>query len=125
MKSQLHTSTENKPTRRRGPQSLAVNAWWPAQRQQTAEQSPRLIVERVIFTAEEHREVQQQIERRARELWCAAGRRRGNASNDWLQAEREVLEQFIWAYARRNALEQSSSQGRRSTHPNTINKLKL
>jgi hypothetical protein len=66
-----------------------------------------MIAEKVIFTAEEHLKTQQQIERRARELWCAGGCRDGTALGDWLQAEREVLEQFIWAYARRDALRQS------------------
>jgi len=73
--------------------------------------SPSLMVERVVFTAREHLGAQQQIERRAHELWCAGGCRRGTALNDWLQAEREVLEQFVWAYARRHALRQSSRPG--------------
>src|SRR5580700_9803376 len=67
-----------------------------------------MIVEKVIFTAEEHLKVQEQIERRARELWCAGGCRHGTALNDWLQAEREVLEQFIRVCARRHSLPQSS-----------------
>jgi hypothetical protein len=66
-----------------------------------------MIAEKVIFTAEEHLKAQQQIEWRARELWRAEGCRDGTALGDWLQAEREVLEQFIWAYARRDALQQS------------------
>jgi hypothetical protein len=49
----------------------------------------------VGFTSGEHLGVQEQIERRARELWCAGGCRLGTALNDWLQAEREVLEQFM------------------------------
>jgi hypothetical protein len=67
-----------------------------------------MIAEKVIFTAEEHLKTQQQIEQRAREIWCAGGCGDGTALGDWLQAEREVLEQFIWAYARRDALRQSS-----------------
>jgi hypothetical protein len=74
-------------------------------------ESPGMIVERVVFTAGEHLRAQQQIERRAREIWCAGGYRRGTALNDWLQAECEVLEQFIWAYARRHALRQSLRRG--------------
>lgn len=62
----------------------------------------------VVFTSEEHLRVQEQIERRARELWCAGGRRHGTALNDWLQAEREVLEQFIRICARRHSLPQSA-----------------
>jgi len=73
--------------------------------------SPDLIVERVVFTVEEHLEAQQQIERRALALWCAGGCRPGTTLTDWLEAEREVLGQFIWAYARRHALLQSSGTG--------------
>lgn len=62
----------------------------------------------VVFTSGEHLGVQEQIERRARELWCAGGCRHGTALNDWLQAEREVLEQFIQVCARRHSLTQSS-----------------
>jgi hypothetical protein len=62
----------------------------------------------VGFTSGEHLGVQQQIERRARELWCAGGCRHGTALNDWIQAEREVLEQFIRVCARRHSLPQSS-----------------
>ena len=62
----------------------------------------------VGFTSGEHLGVQEQIERRARELWCAGGCRNDSALNDWLQAEREVLEQFIRVCARRHSLPQSS-----------------
>jgi DUF2934 family protein len=61
----------------------------------------------VGFTSGEHLGVQEQIERRARELWCAGGFRHG-ALNDWLRAEREVLEQFIRVCVRRHSLPQSS-----------------
>ncbi len=73
-----------------------------------SELSPSRLVEGVVFTMEEHLRVQQQIERRARQLWCAGGCRQGTALNDWCQAEREVLEQFIRTYARRRSLPQSS-----------------
>jgi cytidylate kinase len=76
-----------------------------------SELSPSLIVERVAFTAGEHLEVEQQIERRARELWCLQGCQDGSALDDWLQAEREVSEHFIWAYARRRALRQAPRRG--------------
>jgi hypothetical protein len=62
----------------------------------------------VGFTSGEHLGVQEQIERRARELWCAGGCRHGTALNDWVQAECEVLEQFIRVCARRHSLPQSS-----------------
>ena len=71
----------------------------------------RLVVERVIFTVAEHLKVQLQVERRAHELWCAGGFRDGNGLSDWLRAEGEVLEQFIWAYARQHALRRCSRQG--------------
>ena len=81
------------------------------------------IVEGLVFIAEEHLRVQQQIERRASELWCAGGCRHGAALNDWLQAEREVLEQFIRAHARRHSLPQfsrlRSSAGVARTKPET------
>jgi len=73
------------------------------------EPSPSMIAEKVVFTANEHVRAQQQIERRAHELWCAGGCPLGTALNDWLQAESEVLEQFLRAYARRHALRQSST----------------
>jgi Protein of unknown function (DUF2934) len=73
------------------------------------QQSLGMIGERVVFTAREHLGAQQQIERRAHELWWAGGCRHGTALTDWLQAESEVLEQFTWAYARRHALRQSST----------------
>src|ERR1700691_1334668 len=62
----------------------------------------------VVFTVEEHLGVQEQIERRACELWCAGGCRHGTALNDWLRAECEVLEQFLRACARRHTLPQSA-----------------
>jgi hypothetical protein len=75
------------------------------------EMSPKMAVGQAVFTAGEHLRVQQQIEQRARELWYAGGRRSGTALNDWLQAELEVLEQFIRGYARQHALRQSSKPG--------------
>ena len=75
------------------------------------ELSPSLIVERVAFTVGEHLEVEQQIEQRARELWCLQGCQDGSALDDWLQAECEVLQHFIWAYARRRALRQAPRRG--------------
>lgn len=67
---------------------------------------------RIVFTVEEHLRVQEQIELLAHELWSAGGCRSGAALNDWLEAEREVLEQFIRAYARRLALRQASGARR-------------
>ena len=70
--------------------------------------SPSRNVEGVFFSGVEHLRVQQKIERRAHELWYAGGCCDGTALNDWLHAEREVLEQFIVAYTRRPSLPQSS-----------------
>src|SRR5882672_9984465 len=52
-----------------------------------------------LFTVADHLRVQQQIEQRANELWRARGCRDQSALSDWLRAEREVLEQFVLAYA--------------------------
>src|SRR5258708_3956260 len=65
------------------------------------EMPPGMTGGRAAFTAEEHLRVQQEIERCARELWCAGGGCSGTALNDWLRAECDVLEQFIGAYAKR------------------------
>jgi len=54
-----------------------------------------------VLTAEGHLRLQEQIERRAHELWRAGGCRDGTGLSDWLQAEREVLEQRARAYQRR------------------------
>jgi len=97
----------NKPAHRSGTQANSRNNWDQGECQRARDQSPRMIVERVVFTNEEHLGVQQQIERRARELWCAGGCRPDTSLIDWLQAEREVLQRFIWEYARRHALEQT------------------
>ncbi|MBI3415355.1 MAG: DUF2934 domain-containing protein [Verrucomicrobia bacterium] len=53
---------------------------------------------RTYFTAEQHRWVQEEIERRAHKFWLAGGSRQGIALSDWLRAEREVLEQFCVAF---------------------------
>jgi len=70
-----------------------------------------MFAERIVFTVEEHLRAQEQIERLAHDLWSAGGCRHGTALNDWLEAEREVLEQFIGAYARRHELRQASGPG--------------
>jgi hypothetical protein len=64
----------------------------------------------VVFTAEEHLGVQHQIEECAHALWQAGGCRPDCALSDWLMAECIVLEQFILAYAHRQALRQSPRQ---------------
>jgi hypothetical protein len=71
---------------------------------QFREASPSEDIETVIFSGPEHIRVQQEIERRAHELWCAGGCRDGTALNDWLHAEGEVMEKFIMAYAWRHSL---------------------
>ena len=54
-----------------------------------------------LFTVDEHLRVQMQIERRAYELWRARGCRQDGVLDNWLQAEGEVLEEFIAAYRNR------------------------
>jgi hypothetical protein len=100
----------NKPVYRTVSQHRTADVLLRSEPRQPGEPSPVMIVESVVFTSGEHFRAQQQIERRARELWCAGGCRPGTALNDWLQAEREVLEQFIWTYARGHALRQASRQ---------------
>jgi hypothetical protein len=97
-----------KPVNRSDSQQRAADSLLRAELHQPGELSPGMIIDRVVFTPGEHLGAQQQIERRARELWYAGGCRPGTALNDWLQAEREVLEQFIWTYARRHALQEVS-----------------
>jgi hypothetical protein len=65
------------------------------------------IVKRMAFTAEIHLRVQAQIEQRAHTLWCAGGCQHNNALNDWLQAEREILREFIQSHANRHLLPKS------------------
>ena len=59
----------------------------------------------LTFTAEEHLEVQQKIEQRARELWRQRGGLPGNALNDWLRAEEEVVVGFIRIRIRSDVLQ--------------------
>jgi hypothetical protein len=63
----------------------------------------------VVFPAEKHLVVQEQIERRARELWGVGGCCHGTALKDWVQAECEILEQFILAFARQHSFPPSST----------------
>ena len=49
----------------------------------------------VSLTADEHLWLQKQIEKRAHELWRTGGRRPNATLNDWLQAEREIAEEFF------------------------------
>ena len=48
-----------------------------------------------VFTVADHLKVQMQIEQRAYELWLARGSHQNGALENWLRAEREVLEDFI------------------------------
>ena len=50
------------------------------------------------FTVADHLKVQMQIEQRAHELWLAEGAHENTALDNWLNAEHEVLEEFIQAY---------------------------
>ena len=50
-----------------------------------------------VFTVVDHLKVQKQIEQRAYELWLAGGSHQNGALENWVRAEREVLEDFIQA----------------------------
>ena len=50
-----------------------------------------------VFTVDDHLRVQTQIEQRAYEFWRAGGSRPDTTLDDWVRAEREVLENFIQA----------------------------
>jgi hypothetical protein len=76
---------------------------------QMREPSPSSTSEGPLFTIEEHIGVQKQIERRAHEIWCAGRCRDATALSDWIQAERETLEEFIGAYARRQSFPPGST----------------
>jgi hypothetical protein len=47
-----------------------------------------------VFTVADHLKVQMEIEERAYELWLG-GSRQDTALDNWLNAEREVLDDFI------------------------------
>ena len=48
----------------------------------------------VDFTAEEHLQVQMEIEKGAYESWHQRGSRPNASLTDWIEAEREILEGF-------------------------------
>lgn len=48
-----------------------------------------------VFTVADHLKVQMEIEQRAHELWLTGGSRQDTSLDNWLRAEREVLEDFI------------------------------
>jgi len=54
--------------------------------------------------------VQQQIEARAKEIWRGEGCCDGAALSHWLQAEREVLEQFVLDYDARQSARREASR---------------
>ena len=68
-----------------------------------------------VLTAEGHLRLQEQIERRANELWRTGGCRDGTSLNDWLQAEREVLEQRARAYQLRVSTAAAAGRTQRMT----------
>ena len=47
------------------------------------------------FTVADHLKVQMEIEQRAHELWLVGGSRQNTTLDNWLKAEREVVEEFI------------------------------
>jgi hypothetical protein len=48
-----------------------------------------------VFTTDDHLRVQQQIEKRAYEIWQARCPQQDTALDDWVRAEHEVLEDCI------------------------------
>ena len=48
-----------------------------------------------VFTVADHLKVEMEIEQHAHELWLAGGYRQDTALENWLNAEREVLGDFI------------------------------
>jgi hypothetical protein len=48
-----------------------------------------------VFRVADHLKVQQQIEKRAHDLYQASCRQPDAAVDDWVRAEREVLQDFI------------------------------
>jgi hypothetical protein len=63
-----------------------------------------------FFTVEDHLSVQHQIERRAYELWRAGGCREASSLTDWLQAERDVVLEFVMAHDPRSLARREASQ---------------
>ena len=59
----------------------------------------------VVLATEQHLRAQTRIEQRAQQLWFAGGCQPGQALQDWLQAEREVVRHLCVALQRENAPE--------------------
>ncbi len=55
-----------------------------------------------VLAAEHHLRAQTQIEQRAQQLWFAGLGRPAAALNDWLRAEREVVNELCAAFLHRN-----------------------
>jgi DUF2934 family protein len=68
----------------------------------------------VNLSADDHLRVQKEIERRAHELWLAGGCRQTASLHDWLQAEREIMEQFIRDRFRRRPSQRETANLRSS-----------
>jgi|SRR5882724_9021772 len=69
-----------------------------------------------LFTVDDHLHVQEQIEKRAHELWREGGCRNQSALSDWLRAEREVLEKFVLAYILRPPARREAPRRPIATH---------
>ena len=59
----------------------------------------------VVLATEQHLRAQTRIEQRAQQLWFAGGCQPGQALQDWLQAEREVVHHLCAALRHGNAPE--------------------
>jgi len=62
-----------------------------------------------VLAAEHHLRAQTQIEQRAQQLWFAGGGRPEGALENWLQAEREVVQKLCEALRPRNFREPESA----------------
>jgi hypothetical protein len=86
-------SLQNKALRRTESSASWIDVTYPSEeRTRTRRGMPRGAD---IFTAAEHLLVQMEIEKRAEEIWVEGGCRENSPLGDWLQAERQVVEQFL------------------------------
>ena len=70
------------------------------------------------LTVAEHLRLQREIEKRAYDLWRAGGCSQTTGLQEWLQAEREILEEFVRARLRRRP-GRSQPEGRGQPGPKT------
>ncbi len=98
-----------RPTRQRAWQNDPADA----QRKHRRETAVQLVYAHLppatVLAVEQHLRAQTQIEQRAEQLWFAAIGRPVGALNDWLRAEREVVNKLCDALLQRNQHEHSAT----------------